>query len=304
MRVVVRSSVVACLAALLAAPANAQTARTHADWLALARSGFAIPVGTQPIDLLVEMAPLLASPDPVLRDDVAFGAAEKWVVRDGRLAPADLRRLLDLWTGHLQDGLDTPGDDRIFKRSFSALCLSLIAARDLSTPTLEASEVSRFFDRMLDYFTRERDLRGFDTTRGWMHAVAHTSDALKFLARNPQLPAGSDARLLDAVRGKIEATDAVFVWGENDRIALALHAAVRRPDASPAALEAWVTGWQGAYKALWAKGPHVDSTQFARVENARQVMRSLYTALSMDVTPTSNGDTARKTLLAALARMR
>ena len=61
------------------------------------------------------------------------------------------------------------------------------------TAFLAPAEVRTFFDRMLDYFARERDLRGFDATRGWMHSVAHTSDALKFLARNPKLAAGADA---------------------------------------------------------------------------------------------------------------
>ena len=70
-----------------------------------------------------------------------------------------------------------------------------------------------------------------------MHTVAHTSDALKFLARNPKLAPGSDARLLAAAQGKIESDDTVFTWGENDRMALALHSAVRRTDADSAALD-------------------------------------------------------------------
>ncbi len=291
-------------ATFLPHPAGAQDGRTRTEWVALAKSGFTLPEGAKAIDLLVEMNPLLASPDPVLRDDVAFSAAERWIVRDGRVAPDEMRRLLHLWTANLQDGLDTPGDDRIFKRSFSALCLSLIAARDLTAPFLEASEVATFFDRTLDYFNRERDLRGFDPVRGWMHSPAHTSDTLKFLARNPRLPPASDARLLEAVQRKIEAADTVFTWGENDRMALALQSIVRRADAVPATLDAWLARWLEEYKALWASGPQVDPRRFARVENARQVMRSLHAALSMEASPTSNGDTARKALLAGLAKMR
>jgi hypothetical protein len=294
-----------CLTAIVPThPAEAQTDRARADWIALAKSGFTLAEGAKAIDRLVEMNALLASTDPVLRDDVAFSAAERWIVRDGRVTPEDLRTLLRLWSANLQDGLDAPGDDRIFKRSFSALCLSLIAARDLTAPFLEAGEVAAFFDRTLDYFTRERDLRGFDPVRGWMHSPAHTSDTLKFLARNPKLPAGSDARLLAAVQGKIESADTVFAWGETDRMALALQSIVRRADAVPANVDAWTARWLEEYKALWANGPQVDPKRFARVENARQVMRSLYAALSMEASPTSNGDTARKALLAGLAKMR
>lgn len=277
---------------------------TQFDWIALAKNGFVVPPGRTAVDMLVEMNPLLASTDPVLRDDVAFSAAERWIVRDRRLSPADLRTVLQMWKMNLDDGIGSAGDDRVFRRSFSALSLSLVAAADLSSPFLDAGEVQAFFDRMLDYFQRERDLRGFDPAHGWMHSVAHTSDALKFLARNPKLGAGADARLLAAVRVKLESHDAVFTWGENDRIALALHAAVRRPDADAAALTAWTQYWVKAHQDLWAHGPQVDARRFAIVENARQVMRSLHAALSIDAAPTATGDAARQTVLSALAKMR
>jgi hypothetical protein len=286
------------LIALLLAPPS------RADWIALARGGFVLPPGRDAGDLLVEMNPLLASTDPVLRDDVAYSAAERWILREHRVSPAGLRTLLRLWTANLDDGVGSAGDDRVFKRSFSALSLSVIAATDLSTPFLEPAEVNAFFDRVLDYFQRERDLRGFDAVHGWMHTVAHTSDTLKFLARNPRLSAGVDVRLLAAVRAKLESHDAVFAWGENDRVALALHSAVRRADADSAALTAWTQEWIKAHQDLWAKGPQVDPRRFVVVENAKQVMRSLHAALSMDATPTPTGETARQALLSALAKMR
>lgn len=279
-------------------------APTPTDWIALAKGGFAVPGGRTAAAMLVEMNPLLASPNPVLRDDVAYSAAERWILRDHRLSPAELRQLMQLWTRNLDEGIGTSGDDRVFRRSFSALSLSVIAAADLTTPFLETAELQAFFDRMLDYFQRERDLRGFDPVHGWMHTVAHTSDALKFLARNPKLAAGSDVRLLAAVRSKIESHDAVFAWGENDRMALALQSAVRRPDADAAAFTAWTQSWVAAHQELWAKGPQVDPRRFVVVENATQVMRSLHAALAMEASPTPSGEAARKTLLAALAKMR
>jgi Protein of unknown function (DUF2785) len=291
---------------LLSAPANGQPAlpRDRDAWIALAKSGFTLPTGQDAGDVLLAMNPLLASTDPVLRDDVAYTAAERWILRD-KVVPADaLRTLMTQWTSNLDNGLGQSGDDRVFGRSFSALCLSVSAAADLSAPFLGPSEVEQLFARLLDYFARETDLRGFDSVRGWMHTVAHTSDALKFLARNPKLGAGVDRRLLAAVQAKIEATDAVFAWGENDRMALALQSAVRRPDADAAALEAWTARWVEAHRALWAKGPHVNPRAFAQAENAKQVMRSLHAALSMEASPTPNGTAAAKTVLAALAKMR
>ena len=286
-----------------AAPLSAQT-RARAEWLALRASGFALPPGQSAAAVLREMSPLLASPDPVLRDDVAFSAAETWIVRDKVVAPDDLRRLITQWSASLDDGLGTSGDDRIFKRSFSALSLSLIAAREVATPFLAADEAQRLFDRLLDYFQRERDLRGFDAERGWMHAVAHTADAFKFLARGTHWTPGNLPRLLDAVRAKITAHPAVFAWGENDRLALALHAVVRRSYADVGVITAWLARWEGDHAALWAKGPHIDSARFVPLENARQLLRSLHAALAMDRAPTPPGDAARTAVLATLARMR
>ena len=286
-----------------ALPAQAPL-RSRDHWLALAKGGFVVPSGETAIGLLTEMNPLLASPDPVLRDEVAYSAAERWIVRDKVVAADDLRRLLALWGANLDDGLGTSGDDRVFKRTFSALCLSLIAAREVAAPFLSAAETQQFYDRMLDYFARERDLRGYDATRGWMHSVAHTADAFKFLARTTSFAPANLGRLLDAVRAKIEAADGVFVWGENDRLAWALHAAVRRADADTAAFEAWTARWVEDHKALWAAGPQVDPVRFARLENAKQILRSLAAILSMEQTPTAPGEKARLAAVTALARMR
>jgi hypothetical protein len=297
-------AVSALLFAALAPVAGQGPAQTRADWIALATGGFVVPAGRTAVDMLIDMNQLLASNDPVLRDAVAYSAAERWIFREHRLSAADLRVLLRLWSRNLDDGLGTAGDDRVFKRSFSALCLSLIAAADLSEPLLDPAEFRAFFDRMLDYFLRERDLRGFDAVHGWTHTVAHTSDVLKLLSRNPKLAPGSDARLLAAVRAKLESHDAVFAWGESDRIALALQSALRRPDADAAALTAWTQYWATAHQDLWAKGPQVDPRRFAVVENATQVMRSLLAALSMESAPTPTGEAARQILIATLAKMR
>jgi Protein of unknown function (DUF2785) len=287
-----------------AQPAVSSPVHDRSYWVALAKTGFTPPDGQDVFPLLLAMNPLLGSSDPVLRDEVAYSAAERWILRDRRVAPAQLRELMKQWSANLDNGLGDAGDDRVFGRSFSALCLSVIAASDLEAPFLAPAEARAFFDRLLDYFHRENDVRGFDPARGWMHSVAHTSDALKFLARNPKLAAGTDSRLLSAVRAKIESTSTVFTWGENDRMALALQSAVRRDDADGAALEAWVTHWTNAHRALWANGPQVNAVQFARVENAKQVMRSLHAALSMEASPTPNGTAAEKILLTGLAKMR
>ncbi|MEZ5289478.1 MAG: DUF2785 domain-containing protein [Vicinamibacterales bacterium] len=285
-------------------PGVAAQSRTREQWVALAKGGFVVPAGETAAGLLVEMNALLASPDPVLRDEVAYSAAERWILRDKAVEPGDLRRLLALWTANLGDGLGTAGDDRVFRRSFSALCLSLMAARDVATPFLTADEAHGLTDRLFDYLTRERDLRGFDAAHGWMHAVAHTSDAFKFLARGRYWRRADLPRLLSLVSAKTAEAEGVFQWGEPQRMAFAIQAAVRREDADTAAVEQWIDGLQKDFDALWANGPVVVPRDFARVENRLQVLRGLHAALSMDASPTPQGEAVRQASIMALSRMR
>ena len=291
------------LALACATSASAQT-RTREQWVALAQNGFAVPAGETPYGLLVQMDALLASPDPVLRDEVAYSAAAAWIVSRRLVGADDLRRLLAVWSANLDDGLGTSGDDRVLRRSFSALCLSLIAAREAATPFLTAAEVETLNARLLDYFERERDTRGFVAGRGWIHSAAHTADAFKFLARGSHWTPAHTARLLDAMALKLDAVDTVFVWGEPERLGAALHAAVRRPDGDAAAFEAWTTRWVERHTALWAGGPNIDPARFAVVENAKQTLRALVAQLAMEASPTPTGESARRAALAALAHMR
>lgn len=294
----------ALVLALACTPSATAQTRTREQWVALAQGGFAVPAGETPYGLLVEMNALLGSPDPVLRDEVAYSAAAMWIVSRRLVGPDDLRRLITRWSGNLDDGLGTSGDDGVLRRSFSALCLSLIAARDAATPFLTAPEVETLTARLFDYFARERDTRGFVAGRGWLHSVAHTADAFKFLARGPQWTPDQSARLLDAFARKLDAVDTVFAWGEPERLGAALHAAVRRPDADPAAFETWTMRWVEAHTTLWAGGPDIDPVRFARVENAKQTLRALVALLAMEASPTPTGEAARRAALAALARMR
>ncbi|MGE0043098.1 MAG: DUF2785 domain-containing protein [Vicinamibacterales bacterium] len=257
-----------------------------------------------PAATLLAQLPLLASPDPAERDDTAYGTAERLIIREDAVPADGLRQVMRAWLANLDSGLGERGTDSVFRRSFSALCLSLVAAEDLRHPFLAQAEFDAFLDRTLAYFAAERDLRGFDPVKGWMHSVAHTADVLKFLGRSEKLKAADPGRIVEAVAGKIEAAPEVFVWGEDERLAAALRSLVVRPGADTAALEGWVAGWPARHAALWASGPMVDPAAFVRVQNARQVMRALAVSLPPggDVPPAAAR--LRDGLLAALGQMR
>jgi hypothetical protein len=276
--------------------------RDAAFWRGLAEQRFAVPEGASPGALLVEASALLASPDPALRDGVGYEAAAEWIVRRKVVEPAELRTLLALWTQNLKEGVGQPGDDGVLLRSFSALDLSLLAARDLDTPYLEPAELSALLDAALGYLAAERDLRAYDAGKGWIHATAHTADLLKFLARNPRLARADVARVLPGIAGKLRDAGEVFAWGEDERLASAALAVLRRKDFEPAWLETWHESLVASTVGLW-EAPSLDVRRFAAAQNAKHVLARLHVLLSVVPDPSPAVTEGRGGVLRALERL-
>ena len=129
----------------LSAPVWAQTpaAPKHdkAFWRAIAASKFAVPAGESVPALTAELSGYLGSPDSEWRDDVAYSTLASWIYRQ-RIIPVELRRtLLAEWTGHLTSGIGERGTDAVFKRSFSALALGILAILYNEAPFLGEVEL-------------------------------------------------------------------------------------------------------------------------------------------------------------------
>ena len=285
-----------------AVAAEAPPAHDEAFWRKLAAEKFVLPEGTSAGDLLVEMSPLLASPDPTLRDAIAYDATVEWVLRKNLVEPKDLKRLIALWTPNLKKGVGETGDDRLLLRSFSALELSLIAAQDIQAPFLEPTELKALVDDALAYLGAERDLRGYDEKKGWMHATAHTADLLKFLARNPHVTAGDAARILDGIGAKVRGAGVVFGWGEDERLASAVLAVLRRGDVDPGAWTGWLDALAGASKGLW-DAPPLDVKKFAAEQNVKHLLARLYVLLYAVPEPSPKLVEARGQVMGALEKL-
>ncbi|MCC7014555.1 MAG: DUF2785 domain-containing protein [Planctomycetes bacterium] len=297
-----RSCWISITLALAACSSISQQSGSPHDFAAIVDAGYAPPEGVQPFDIVLDLGDLLGSTDPLERDEWAYGISAQWIVRRGLLAPDELRELALRWCENLRVGLGEKDRDSVFLRSFSALSLSLIAARDLQQPFLDANEVRALVDRALEYAARERDRRDFDPVHGWIHATAHTADWLKFLARNRHVDAARLRAMLDAVGGMI-AGDAVraYSMGEDERLARALAAVVAREELDP---RAWC-GFLDALVELVARtrAQGFSETGFAVEQNVLHVLRALYASLSAADGSPEHVQLARDATLRALARL-
>lgn len=250
------------------------------DWNAIVAAGHRVPPGEDALPLLLELDEVLGDRDPHRRDDCGYGITVQWLLRQRLVEPTGLRQLRDRWLANLQPGLGEVGTDTVLRRSFSALCLSVLAARDLQTPFLDAAEVRALLDRAAAYLRDERDLRDHEPAVGWIHATAHTADLLKFLARNPHLDAAGLTTILDAIAAKLAVPmPGAFRMGEDERLARAVLAVVLRDEHDAEAFAAFVARVAASIDAARRCEPF-DPQQFAVEQNGLHCLRTLHTLLA------------------------
>jgi hypothetical protein len=277
-------------------------------WLALARD-CTVPSGDSAFGLVSEAVSFLGSPDTEWRDDVGYGVVAACVCQKKRLKPEERRELVGRLSDNLRRGIGETGTDTVLLRSFSALDLSILAALENADPALDDAGYRRLLDDALAYLRDERDLRGLEPRVGWIHATAHTSDLLKFLARDKRFAAADHARLLDAAWAKMTAPGTpVFTHAEDERLAAALVSLVRRTDFDAAPFDPWLARFVALEKQVWSKAPP-DKPTLDTSQNARNLLRSLYVLLS-EASPSGGAAvaageaTARGKVLATLAAIR
>jgi hypothetical protein len=158
--------------------------------------------------------------------------------------------------------------------------------------------VRALLDAALAYLAAEKDLRGYDSAKGWIHAVAHAADLVAALAANRHLGKDAHGRILDAVAARLSSAGGVFTWGEQERLGEAIAALVRRPDFQPAALDPWLARLAADNEKLWQEGARIDPARFAAVQNGKDVLRELFTSLAEEDSPGTAA--ARAKILKAL----
>jgi hypothetical protein len=246
-------------------PAPAQSTSTHAAqnklahdrefWRSIVKNGYTVPYGQPVFPLLRELSGYLGSRDPELRDDLAYTITAVWIKHQKQISADELNSLLDEWLANLKAGIGESGTDSVLKRSFSALCLAALAERDLKIPFLTGERYQTLLSDAIAYLKDERDLRGFDPTLGWIHATAHTADLLGALASNPLLERKEQGRVLDAISRRLSSAHEIFIYGEQDRLALAAARIVARKDFDAAGFDKWLTAMNAADQSVWKDSP-------------------------------------------------
>jgi Protein of unknown function (DUF2785) len=238
----------------------------------IAAHQFAVPAGASAFALAQQLTGWLASPDPTLRDDLAYTILDVWT-RHSQLTGPQLLTLLPQLQQNLTSGIGESGTDSVFKRSFSALTLASFAERDLDQPFLSPAQYRALLAATLAYLHDERDTRGFDPAKGWIHSTAHTADLLAALARNPHFTPADQQTLFAAVEQRLASAGHIYTFGEQDRLAVALLCVITREDFQLAAYQSWLESLQQD-AVVWHNSPP-DPVQLALFENHTYLLEAL-----------------------------
>ena len=202
--------------------------------LRLKEQKFAIEDAATRNTLALGLPGCLSSPDPALRDGIAYEALAQWM-RSDQLDVATRTQLRDRLHAMLKEP-DAEG----FRQPFAALVLSEVARTDRITPWMSPKERVAMVDAAADYLTSVRDYRGYDDVQGWRHGVAHGSDWLMQLALNPALERAQLDPMLKAIASQAVPESAhAYVFGEPGRLARPVLYLAKRGWLSEAEWIAW-----------------------------------------------------------------
>ena len=283
-----------------AATGPAETAHPVDFWRSIAIHGYAVPENDSADTLSNELSAMLASPDPALRDDLAYSILARWIARPNILSSKQLIALTDEWRANLNTGIGESGNDLVVKRSFSALCLASLAEREAKTPFMGANRYHQLVAEASNYLQAEKDLRGYDPRLGWVHATAHAGDLLQGLAHSTQMSKDEEVAILAAIAHRLSTAPQIYIQGEQDRLAAAVDALLRRPDFEPENFNQWLTRLQGEDRDVWGK-PLTPET-LAVYQNHCYMLQAL--AVHLSLAPESPSVTSYKQSVLAILRNR
>lgn len=204
--------------------------------------------------LALTLLPCLSSPDPVLRDGIAFEAYSTWL-RANQLNLATRAELLTQLRRMLRaEPADAPG----FRQPFAALVLSEVARTDRIAAWMSAAQRAQLIDDAAAYLPSVKDYRGFIAVEGWRHGVAHGSDLVTQLVLNAAVDRAAVDKLLAAVATQVTpAGEHAYVDGESERLARPVMFAAQRGLYTAAEWEKWLLAvaapaplpdWEAAYQ--------------------------------------------------------
>ena len=159
----------------------------------------------------------LASPDPILRDNIAFTGLSQWL----RANDFDAEFYQQMYTSLLNVIEAEVKDENAVYQPFAMLMLAEVARVDRKSPFFTDNQRNHLVNVGSEFLQSIDDYRGYDSTIGWRHSVAHTADLMLQLSLNPAIKKPHLDQMLKAISTQIVAkNNHSYIFGEAKRLAM------------------------------------------------------------------------------------
>ncbi|MEF9920410.1 DUF2785 domain-containing protein [Anaerorhabdus sp.] len=174
-----------------------------------------------------------------LRDELIYKTFTKLIIDDRFIKQDQLKEILAIVLDdrHLYLNLDK---NSVLTRSFSILVVALILNRNNNETCLSIEEFNHVKDKVLTYFEFEKDYRGYEKKVGWIHAIAHTCDALEEIVLNQNCSHDDCIHILAIALRVFTNPDTIFSHEEDERFVVVLNAMIKRELISIKELNHWI----------------------------------------------------------------
>ncbi|MEP3889233.1 MAG: DUF2785 domain-containing protein [Hellea sp.] len=207
-----------------------------AQLLELRAAKFEISDAAKRDEFLRGVTACLGHPDPDLRDKVAYEAFAQLLRSETVPNKTVLALRADLLS--MLEKPDAMGQG--FIKPFAALALSEVVRVDRKTPIFTPEQRAETVNTISNYMRSITDYRGYDSSEGWRHGVAHSADVLLQLSLNPEIEQEDLAVIQEAVLSQIVPQNGHFyIYGEPGRLARPIVYLAARDAFTPEEWTAW-----------------------------------------------------------------
>lgn len=209
--------------------------------------------------------------DGELRDGLIYPNLAH-LLYDKHLDETDLDKITKLLISekYLHFDLENYIEYSVLTRSFTVLQLANLVAVHNRDFIIHGKIIKDLYDKFLDYFAQEEDMRGFGEEVGFMHSIAHAADLFAQLMKVELFRENEIKTMFKTITDKYKTDKMFFMYDEDERFVNAIMNGLERDILDQEFIEGWITDL-GNYRK-----PKEWPQAYFITNNVKVFLRSLY----------------------------
>lgn len=201
---------------------------------------YKVPDNINAYDIALLMLENIGDIDSEFRDNLILSTLFKWIDGDV-LSDDEVYNILIMAIDdkHLLNGIESV-DDRVFCRTFSVEVVASIICRHRKNKFISKDKLFKAFDSVIEFYSKDSDVRGYVEGKGWAHGAAHGADALDEFARCSELQYDHLKKILDAIYNKVNISHYGYIHFEDERMITTIKGILERKIIPLDEIEQWI----------------------------------------------------------------